>query len=171
MVGDKDGEARRFLVEKFLPVTIDTLQAADKLYQQLCNQTVLQDEELSLQVLSEWKEQEKKLFVEIREVFMRFEYYDSPFAVEPFKSKMQSDSYASDFYAALCNNDFEHESGEKFCCSWRFAGGVVAQIREQGEDYIDFYCRGSEGNITDEVLADLTSAGWKVITEPEDNLI
>lgn len=47
-----------------------------------------------------------------------------------------------------------------YCCSWRYAGGLVADIRENGESYIDFYCSGREGEIDQEVLDDLSTLGW-----------
>jgi hypothetical protein len=62
-------------------------------------------------------------------------------------------------------------------CSWRSAGGIVADLRNCNEDYMDWYCSGiigeeldandsrfgyvSEGEVTDEVLADFSRLGWK----------
>jgi hypothetical protein len=95
-----------------------------------------------------------------------------------------SDSYAQNLYAALCNNQFQHNSivsrlcGHVWSCSWRYAGGVVADIRLEG-DYIDWYCSGmggmivlegeptphnphyvEEGRVTDEIREDLWRLGW-----------
>jgi hypothetical protein len=47
-----------------------------------------------------------------------------------------------------------------YSCSWRYAGGVVADIRDVGEDYINFYCSGNEGHVDAEVLDDLSNFGW-----------
>ena len=55
--------------------------------------------------------------------------------------------YAQHLYAAMCNNDFQKNDvwptlkGETWSCSWRHAGGIVADMREQG-DYLDWYCSG-----------------------------
>lgn len=85
-----------------------------------------------------------------------------------------SDSYAQALYAALCNNDFIKNEvinilrGEVWYCSWRHAGGIIADMQQKG-DYIDWYCSGSsdngaihEGVVTDEIKADLLKLGWTV---------
>ena len=47
-------------------------------------------------------------------------------------------------------------------------GGLVARLRDEGEDYIDYYCNFSgengvpEGEITEEVRKDIESLGWRV---------
>lgn len=73
----------------------------------------------------------------------------------------QSEKYAQNLYAALCNNEFvcnqvwpllKHQT---WGCSWRYAGGIVAHMREQG-DYIDWYCSGIRGQATAEDLAAMT---------------
>ena len=91
-----------------------------------------------------------------------------------------SESYAQNLYAAMCNNGFIKLEvipvlkGEEWSCSWRYAGGIVADMRQQG-DYIDWYCSGirnedcteqdkyvGEGCITDEIRTDLQNLGWAV---------
>lgn len=92
--------------------------------------------------------------------------------------KVKTPSYAQNLYAALCNNDFTKNGVTSFY-SWRAAGRIVANMREQG-DYIDWYCSGiipddaleeapksmdnyvCEGTVTDEVLEDLKSLGWNL---------
>ena len=97
------------------------------------------------------------------------------------------DAYAQNLYAAMCNNGFIRLEvipvlkGEEWSCSWRYAGGIVADMRQQG-DYIDWYCSGirndyqdeevgnlydqrkyvPEGCITDEIRSDLQRLGWAV---------
>jgi hypothetical protein len=73
---------------------------------------------------------------------------------------------------------------QKWSCSWRYAGGIIADMRQEG-DYIDWYCSGigdglgngdkdrvkgyvSEGVVTEEIKADLLKVGWIVIEENED---
>ena len=96
-----------------------------------------------------------------------------------------SDTYAQNLYAAMCNNDFQKLDvlpilkEETWSCSWRHAGGVVADMIGKG-DYMDWYCTGSfvwhdqdgyeptaaeqwyvaEGMITAEIRQDLASLGW-----------
>ena len=94
-----------------------------------------------------------------------------------------SDDYAQNLYAAMCNNTFQKQDvwlilkDAYWSCSWRYAGGLVADLRDAGEDYMDWYCSGigektdsnfvGEGNVTDEIDADLALLGWRVIEEPD----
>ena len=49
-----------------------------------------------------------------------------------------------------------------YSCSWRYAGGMIAEIRDVGEDYLDFYCSGNESIVDDEIREDLEKIGWFV---------
>jgi hypothetical protein len=108
--------------------------------------------------------------------------------------------YAQNLYAALCNNEFTRNqpwqllTEKSWSCSWRHAGGVIADMRQEG-DYIDWYCSGitnepfdeadpmfteltkeqqeqvteaksyvSESIVTDEIRQDLLNLGWIVRT-------
>ena len=106
-------------------------------------------------------------------------------------------AYAQNLYAALCNNDFQRRdvmqilTNRLWHCSWRHAGGVVADMLGSG-DYLDWYCSGilqhitdeefhamtkeqqeiylydkthhvPEGVVTEEIEADLLALGWNVI--------
>ena len=97
-----------------------------------------------------------------------------------------SENYAQNLYAAMCNNDFQKHDvwpvlkGETCSYSWRYAGGIIADMREQG-DYIDWYCSGirdidsdtngyvPESVVTDEIRADLARLGWSVIANDADD--
>ena len=90
-----------------------------------------------------------------------------------------SESYAQNLYAAMCNNGFIKMDvipilkQEEWSCSWRYAGGIIADMRQEG-DYIDWYCSGirnpkdepkdfvPEGCITAEIRNDLQRLGWAV---------
>ena len=106
------------------------------------------------------------------------------------KKVVDNDTYAQNHYAAMCNNVFQRNEvwprlkDEYWSCSWRMAGGVVAELRGEG-DYIDWYCSGimgvgetdsfqgyvSESTITDEIRQDLFAIGWTVEPYPEDKKI
>lgn len=96
-----------------------------------------------------------------------------------------NDTYAQNLYAAMCNNDFQKLDvvpilkEETWSVSWRYSGGIIADMREEG-DYIDWYCSGigdglgngdpehikgyvPEGCITDEIRNDLQRLGWAVV--------
>lgn len=95
-----------------------------------------------------------------------------------------SDRYAQNLYAAICNNEFQRMdvfpilANQKCSYSWRYAGGIIADMRQEG-DYIDWYCSGigsglgngdedgtreyvSESVVTDEIREDLAQLGWSV---------
>ena len=112
----------------------------------------------------------------------------------------QNDVYAQHLYAAMCNNEFTKNdvipilTEKRWGCSWRYAGGIVADMQEKG-DYIDWYCTGirdtsalddeefyaltkeqqelyiqgkefvSESVVTDEIREDLLKLGWIVIED------
>ena len=69
--------------------------------------------------------------------------------------KCREEYYAQNLYAALCNNEFIKNDvwpllqKKTWRCSWRYAGGIIADIRQQG-DYIDWYCSGIRSDWTDE---------------------
>ena len=88
------------------------------------------------------------------------------------------DVYAQNLYATLCNNEFAPQDtwailqNIKWSCTWRYAGGIIADIRGSG-DYLDWYCSGSfthdwcgfadEGEVIPEVETDLNKIGWIII--------
>ena len=88
-----------------------------------------------------------------------------------------SEIYSQNLYAALCNNRF-FKNDDEWTCSWRYAGGLVAELRNMGEDYIDFYCSGiaadhnkgyvAESFVTSEIRNDLLNLGW--IVKPYDDI-
>jgi hypothetical protein len=117
--------------------------------------------------------------------------------------KVKEDTYAQNLYAALCNiqwqkcDVFPILKDEFWNCSWRYAGGIIADMRQEG-DYIDWYCSGirtelsdeefnnlnadrqlayklkqayvNEGIVTDEIECDLKKIGWRWSIYSEDKL-
>jgi hypothetical protein len=101
-----------------------------------------------------------------------------------------SDVYAQNLYAAICNNDFQKLevipilTNKTWSASWRSAGGIVANMRQEG-DYIDWYCSGIRNDdgydpelniaypngyvpemvVTDEIRTDLQRLGWIVVDQ------
>ena len=114
-----------------------------------------------------------------------------------------SEAYAQNLYAAMCNRDFIKNDvwpllkDQRWSCSWRYAGGIVAHTDGKG-DYIDWYCSGiksgpltelekekmteesiarvewmnehfvGEGYVTDEIREDLLELGWVVVDDGLD---
>ena len=91
------------------------------------------------------------------------------------KKVRKNDVYAQNLYCALCNMDWCKRElwnvlkEEYWSCSWRHAGGIIADMRQEG-DYIDWYCSGirdeyeggyaSEGQVTEQIERDLNKLGW-----------
>lgn len=71
-----------------------------------------------------------------------------------------SEVYCQELYASLCNNQFFYGDKE-WTCTWRTAGGIVADILQKG-DYIDWYSSGNEGFVTEEIKLDLLMMGWTI---------
>lgn len=59
----------------------------------------------------------------------------------------ESDNYAQNLYAAMCNMQFIKLDvipilkDQRWSASWRHSGGIIADMQEKG-DYIDWYCSG-----------------------------
>lgn len=121
-----------------------------------------------------------------RENNMEYDLLTTDWILEKVRN---SETYAQNLYAAICNNDFQKRDlwpllkNETWTASWRYAGGIIADMRQQG-DYIDWYCSGigdglnngdldgsknyvSEGIVTDEIRDDLFKLGWLVIENNE----
>ena len=108
-----------------------------------------------------------------------------------------SDNYAQNIYAALSNQEWMKLSvipiltNKHWGCSWRSAGGIVADMLEKG-DYIDWYCSGigsreggygldgavpeleddgrtyvPESTVTDEIREDFKKMGWIPVDSDE----
>jgi hypothetical protein len=72
------------------------------------------------------------------------------------------DAFADELYCALCNSDWRHDDGTEWSGSWRYSAGVLGELRELGECYLDFYCSPTqaEGTISERVAAALAELGW-----------
>lgn len=94
---------------------------------------------------------------------MEYDLRSTPWILE--KVRGNTPDYPQKLYAAMCNNEFMRLDlisilkEEIWGCSWRHAGGIIADMLGEG-DYIDWYCSGGEGHIADEVREDLKRLGW-----------
>ena len=76
--------------------------------------------------------------------------------------KIKDDDYAVELYCALCNMKWQNIKNPKiiYSCTWRYAGGLIARIRDKDENYLKFYCNGGEGNVSQRIRKDLKKLGW-----------
>jgi hypothetical protein len=103
-----------------------------------------------------------------RENNMEYDLRSTPWILDKVRS---DDAYAQNLYAAMCNNDFQKNefmpllAGKTWGCSWRYAGGIIADMQEKG-DYIDWYCSGIRDTGWDEDPEDTE----KVLTEEQKKI-
>ena len=86
--------------------------------------------------------------------------------LETLNSKIKEDlDFATDVYGALCNMRWKNinDSNIIYSCSWRYAGGMIADIRGNYHtmNYMDFYCSGNEGVVTEEIEKLFKELGWE----------
>jgi hypothetical protein len=149
-----------------------------------------------IEVFKTWKQQDEENLVDPKWQKNNMEY-DLRCSKELCDKVKDSNNYAQNLYAAMCNQDWQSREfwqelkGETWSCSWRHAGGIIADMHEKG-DYIDWYCSGignqdrgfgldgyeptpdpigrnyvSEGTVTEEIELDLNRLGWRpVSSEP-----
>jgi hypothetical protein len=76
---------------------------------------------------------------------------------------------AIEIYGALSNMRWRreaHKPDEAWSCSWRSAGHIAAELCGLGENYLDYYCSGNEGVVTDRVREMLAERGWQPLPWP-----
>jgi hypothetical protein len=71
-----------------------------------------------------------------------------------------SDEICSQVWSALANIIWTHSSGEEFSCSFRYAGGLIAEIVDKGT-YMDWYCSGPYAKVNELVSNAMLEKGWK----------
>jgi hypothetical protein len=144
-----------------------------------------------------WREQDEENLVDPAWQKNNMEY-DLRSSKEMCDRVKASDNYAQNLYAAMCNMTWQSREfwqemkGEVWSCSWRHAGGIIADMQEKG-DYIDWYCSGigtrdkgygltaimpetdqdgrtyvPEGHVTEEIELDLNRLGWRPVPYSDD---
>lgn len=83
----------------------------------------------------------------------------------------ENPEYAKSLYGALCNTQWVKRSSleQPWSCSWRYAGEIVAKAANRGECYLDYYCCGWEGSVSNEIFEDFRGIGWELVEEDEKN--
>lgn len=106
------------------------------------------------------------LIVRVDEENNKFEFVQDDYDMEADMNNCQelkilvgNHDMATELYRALCNVDW-YKNGIRWSCSWRYAGGIVADLRNVGEDYLDFYCSGDEGLVNPTIQETLAKIGW-----------
>ena len=147
----------------------------------------MEQQKLNLEETDEWKKDN-----------MEYDLRSTQWILEKVKADKV---YAQHLYASMCNREFVKNdvwpilTEKKWSCSWRYAGEIIANMREEG-DYVNWYCSGivgtadpieqevwntltldqqkhvkdkqafePEGKVTDEIRKDLLKLGWIVVDD------
>ena len=146
-----------------------------------------------IEMFKTWRQQDEENLVDPEWQKNNMEY-DLRSNKELCDKAKASDTYAQNLYAAMCNMEWRRRElwnelkEENWGCSWRSAGGIIANMREEG-DYIDWYCSGigneetgygldhrrangyvPEGVVTEEVELDLNKLGWRPVPYKDEDL-
>ena len=77
-----------------------------------------------------------------------------------FGERMKTDEeFCKQVWSSLANVDWTHVDGDKGDYSFRSAGGLISDIREEG-CYMDWYCSGPDGVVSEEIATALAAEGW-----------
>jgi hypothetical protein len=154
-----------------------------------------------IQMYKTWRDQDEANIVDPKwqKDNMEFDLRSTNWILEKVRA---DDVYAQHLYAAMCNNEFTKNdvwpilSDKRWSCSWRSAGGIIADMQEIG-DYIDWYCSGirsdldesqfdslndedkkqflkikayvPESVVTDEIRNDLLKLGWITVEDSNED--
>ncbi len=82
-----------------------------------------------------------------------------------FKDKIcNDDKFAAQIWAALTNVTWKRVKSNRvqFWLTFREAGALIAEVRDKGETYINWYMSEEPGVVTNEIRNGLASKGWFV---------
>ena len=175
-----------------------TFQA--KSYVARCEENGEEPSEVYLNLFKSFREQDQENMAnpEWQENNLEYDLRSTDWILEKARTR---ESYAQNLYAAMCNMRFvrkelfpylrQDPDKDLWSASWRSAGGIVADMRQQG-DYMDWYCSGmgglsgydkdsetyeewqartgyvAEGLVTEEIEADLLKLGWIPVPWDDD---
>ena len=148
-------------------------------YIERCKEEGKEPREDHINLFKSWREQaqERMADPEWQKDNMEYDLRSTKWICDKVKSNK---TYAQNLYAAMCNMEFVKNEvwpllkDQRWSASWRHAGGIVADMREEG-DSIEWYCSGiqgepdedwvdlghvSEGTVTDQIREDLFKLGW-----------
>lgn len=94
-------------------------------------------------------------------------------ALEALAGQVAADeTFAQELYTALCNmrwrkHDWDDQRAPLASMTWRGVGDLVATLEGRDGSYIDFYCSGNEGEVSERVRVALGDLGWTPVPWPD----
>jgi hypothetical protein len=104
--------------------------------------------------------------IRIKKHFIKEESSFKKVLIKLFSEKVKEKDFARKLYDCLCNTVWYNKlTDDIYSCSFRYAGGLIAEMRDQGEDYLDFYCNSfsGEGTYHKEIYEPLNNIGYQAI--------
>ena len=78
------------------------------------------------------------------------------------------ETFAHELYGSLCNMRWQQDDMTTLVSTtWRSAGAIVAELAGRGGCYLDYYCSGNEGAVSERVRTALAQLGWSPIPWPD----
>lgn len=75
----------------------------------------------------------------------------------------ESEEFCVEVWSALANVNWYHpESHDEYGCSFRYAGGLIAEILGDYSDmnYMKWYCSGPYATVSDTIARAMKKSGW-----------
>lgn len=70
------------------------------------------------------------------------------------------EEFCKQVWSSLANVDwYNTKDHTTYSCSWRYAGGLIADILGEG-NYMDWYCCGPDAVVSDEIARAMKKLGW-----------
>jgi len=99
--------------------------------------------------------------------------FDDMMADRRLRELVKDTAWAHKLYSALCNSQWQPMEvmdilrDTTWSASWRTSGGMVADLRDCNEDYMDWYCSGHEGYVHPDIQAELARLGWVCVLKDD----
>ena len=79
--------------------------------------------------------------------------------VKSIRGGIYNDQVCKEVWGGLTNILWTHPEHGTINYTFRTAGGLIADLREEG-DYMDWYCSGTAGKVPDYMLKGMGEYGW-----------
>lgn len=100
---------------------------------------------------------------------VRSEFEDVVLNDENIRTLIETnEEFAREMYGAMTNRIWVSPDKHEFRSTWRYAATFIALVAGRGEDHLDYYCSGYEGELTERVRAEMERLGWSWVSHPDE---